>query len=221
MEKKPLDVLISATGIWMSRAGVLHKIKHNEVSKRKIYLEMECGGRLVVNNSRNSRTARALRHYKYRKTCKQCRISDEDIANFLTKVNENKSQVKVKVVSAPKVASAHQVKKNVPKSAAKTPRWFENQSSSKALISTPEFSSAFASSSPSAFLSVSSSVSSSASSFGSAAKKIDCIRACLASVNTTAFTRSQLDRLETLLSPQDEISLSGGNVFLRSLNQNC
>jgi len=75
----------------MSRAGVLHKIKHNDVSKRKMYIEMECGDRLVVNNSRNSRTARALRHHKYRKTCKNCRISDEDIVNFLTKVNNKKS----------------------------------------------------------------------------------------------------------------------------------
>jgi pyrrolysyl-tRNA synthetase len=106
----------------MSRAGVLHKIKHKEVSKRKIYVEMECGDRIIVNNSRNSRTARALRHYKYKKTCKHCRILDEDIANFLTKVTDNKSSVKVKVISAPKV------RKIEPKSTARTPKLLENPS---------------------------------------------------------------------------------------------
>ena len=161
MEKKSLDAIISATGLWMSRVGVLHKIKHNEVSKRKMYIEMGCGDRLIVNNSRNSRTARALRHHKYRKTCKRCRISDKDIANFFTKENNNKSQVKIKEVSAPKV------KRAIPKSAAKTPRLFENQSSTQASMNTSASSSA----SSSAFFSVSLSASSTASSFGSAAAK--------------------------------------------------
>jgi pyrrolysyl-tRNA synthetase-like protein len=61
MEKKPLNALISATGLWMSRTGTLHKIKHNGVSKSKIYMEMKCGDYLVVRNSRRSRTARAFR----------------------------------------------------------------------------------------------------------------------------------------------------------------
>lgn len=120
MEKKPLDALISSTGLWISRAGVLHKIKHKEVSKRKIYVEMKCGERIIANNSRNSRTARSLRHYKYKKTCKLCRISDEDITNFLTKVAENKSNVKVTVISAPKV------RRNEPKSTARAPKLLEN-----------------------------------------------------------------------------------------------
>ena len=119
MDKKPLDVLISATGLWMSRTGTLHKIKHHEVSKRKIYIEMACGDRLVVNNSRNCRTARAFRHHKYRKTCKYCKVSDEDISNFLTKSTENNSSVKVKVVSAPKV------KKAMPKSVSRAPKPLE------------------------------------------------------------------------------------------------
>ena len=92
MDKKPLDVLISATGLWMSRTGMLHKIKHHEVSKRKIYIEMACGDRLVVNNSRSCRTARALRHHKYRKTCRHCRISDEDITNFPHKNKRKQKQ---------------------------------------------------------------------------------------------------------------------------------
>jgi pyrrolysyl-tRNA synthetase len=106
IEKKPLEALISVTGLRMSRAGVLHKIKHNEVSSRKIYIETECGDRFFVNNSRNSRTARAFRHLIYRKTCKHCKISDEDIAIFHTKVNNNKNRVKVKAVPAPQAFSA-------------------------------------------------------------------------------------------------------------------
>jgi pyrrolysyl-tRNA synthetase len=204
MEKKPMDALISATGLWMSRAGVLHKIKRNEVSKRKIYIEMECGDRLVVNNSRNSRTARALRHHNYRKTCKHCRISDEDIANFLTKVNGNKSQMKVKVVSVPNVVATHQVKRAVPKSDAETPRCFENQSSIQTSMSTSSSSSALSSVLPPAFSKESSSISSS----GVAATKLVASEFSSAPVHAVAFTRSQLDRLETLFNPRDKISLS-------------
>jgi pyrrolysyl-tRNA synthetase len=75
--KKLFEDLLFVTGLWMSRAGVLHKIKHNEVSLRKIYIETECEDRLIVNYSRNSRTARALRHLKYRKTCKHKRTQLE------------------------------------------------------------------------------------------------------------------------------------------------
>lgn len=137
MEKKPLNDLISATGLWMSRAGMLHKIRRNEVSRKKIFLEMECGDQLVVNNSRNSRTARAFRHPKYKKTCKRCRVSDEDITNFYSTASENKNSVKVKVISTPKV------KKAIPKSIARNPKLLEN-SSSKVLIGEPESISSFA-----------------------------------------------------------------------------
>ena len=121
MEKKPLENLISSTGLWMSRTGMLHKIKHHEVSKRKIYIEMACGDHLVVNNSKSSRTARALRRNKYRKTCRYCRISDADINNFRTKTAEKSSNVTVKVVSTPKV------KKALPKTVARAPKPLEEQ----------------------------------------------------------------------------------------------
>jgi pyrrolysyl-tRNA synthetase len=183
MEKKPLDALISATGLWMSRAGMLHKIKHKENSKRKLYIEMECGDRIVTNNSRSSRTARALRHYKYKKTCKHCRVSDEDISNFLTKVSENKNSVKVKVVTAPKVRKA------VLKSVARIPRPLEYQIVSQTSISTPASSSAF-------------SATHSTASMSSSAPR-----------HQAALTRGQLDRLDTLLSPGDQISLNSGMPF--------
>ncbi|HHV24777.1 MAG: pyrrolysine--tRNA(Pyl) ligase [Methanosarcina sp.] len=162
MDKKPLDVLISATGLWMSRTGTLHKIKHHEVSRRKIYIEMACGDHLVVNNSRSCRTARALRRHKYRKTCKRCKVSDEDITKFLTKSTESKTSVKVKVVSAPRV------KKAMPKSVSRSPKPLEK--------------SALSSSVP-------------------------------ASAPASALTRSQLDRIEALLSPEDEISLNVAKPF--------
>ena len=136
MEKKPLNALISATGLWMSRTGMLHKIRHNEVSRKKIYIEMECGDQLVVNNSRNSRTARAFRHQKYRKTCKHCRVSEEDITNFYSAVNENKSSVTIKSVSTPRVRKA------IPKSIARNPKLLEN-SSSKVPIEEIESTSSF------------------------------------------------------------------------------
>lgn len=183
MDKKPLDVLISTTGLWMSRTGMLHKIKYHEVSKRKIYIEMACGDQLVVNNSRSCRTARALRHHKYRKTCKHCRVSDEDITNFLTKTSENKSSVKVKIISAPKVRKA------MPKSVSRAPKPLEN----------PAYRQASSTSAP-------------------AAAKSTAPSPAPASIHVQeppvpALTRSQVDRLETLLSPEDEISLNAAVPF--------
>jgi pyrrolysyl-tRNA synthetase len=180
MDKKPLDALISATGLWMSRTGMLHKIKHYEVSRRKIYIEMACGDHLVVNNSRSCRTARAFRHHKYRKTCKHCKVSNEDITNFLTNSSESKTSVKVKVVSAPKV------KKAMPKSVSRAPKPLESpsaQASTNKSGSVPSpAKSALSSSVP-------------------------------ASAPAPALTRSQLDRVEALLSPEDKISLNVAKPF--------
>lgn len=178
MEKKPLSALISSTGLWMSRTGTLHKIKHNEVSKTKIYIEMKCGDRLVVNNSRSSRTARALRHYKYKKTCKRCKVSDEDINNFLTKVSENENSVKVKTVYVPKI------KKAMPKSVARDQKPLENPIQAQTSISTKE----------------SLPISAAPNSAANLPARV--------SANAPAFTRSQLDRLEALLSPGEKISLN-------------
>jgi len=178
MEKKPLSALISSTGLWMSRTGTLHKIKHNEVSKTKIYIETKCGDRLVVNNSRSSRTARALRHYKYKKTCKRCKVSDEDINNFLTKVSENENSVKVKTVYVPKI------KKAMPKSVARDQKPLENPIQAQASISTTE----------------SLPISAAPNSAANLPARV--------SANAPTFTRSQLDRLEALLSPGEKISLN-------------
>jgi pyrrolysyl-tRNA synthetase len=181
MDKKPLDVLIFATGLWMSRTGTLHKIKHHEVSRRKIYIEMACGDRLVVNNSRNCRTARAFRHHKYRKTCKHCKVSDEDITNFLTRSTENKTSVKVMVVSAPKV------KKAMPKSVSRAPKPLENPVSAQA--------------------------STSASGSVPAPAKSASHSPAPASAPAPALTRSQFDRVEALLIPEDKISLNAEMPF--------
>lgn len=183
MDKKPLDALISSTGLWMSRTGMLHKIKHHEVSKRKIYIEMACGERLVANNSRSSRTARALRHHKYRKTCRHCRISDEDLTNFLTKTSENTNSVKVKVISAPKV------KKALPKSTARAPKPLENQVSAQAPVNT------------------------SGSAPEPAKAKSVVPSPVPVSEPVVTLTRSQVERLETLLIPGDKISLNTGMAF--------
>ncbi len=186
MDKKPLDDLISKTGLWMSRTGMLHKIKHHEVSKRKIYIEMACGDRLVVNNSRSSRTARALRHHKYKKTCRYCRVSDEDINNFLTKASEDSSSVKVKVVSTPKV------KKALPKSIARAPKPLDNSISEQEAVNTQ----------------------------GSGPKPETAKSASPSPAPgpepVASLTKSQIERLETLLLPGDKITLNEGATF-RSL----
>jgi pyrrolysyl-tRNA synthetase len=186
MDKKPLNVLISATGLWMSRTGMLHKIKYHEVSRRKIYIEMACGDRLVVNNSRNCRTARAFRHHKYRKTCKHCKVSDEDIANFFAVATENKNNVKVKIVSVPKV------KKAMPKSVSRAPKALESSESAQA----------------------STSISRSAPSTAKAAPNSPSGSSIPASTSVSALTKSQLDRVETLLSPEDKMSLTAAKSFM-------
>ncbi|HII81167.1 MAG TPA: pyrrolysine--tRNA(Pyl) ligase [Methanosarcina sp.] len=188
MDKKPLENLISATGLWMSRTGTIHKIKYHEVSRRKIYIEMACGDRLVVNNSRSSRTARALRHHKYKRTCRHCRVSDEDINNFLTKKSEDKTSVKVKVVSAPRT------KKAMPKSIARAP---------KPLEKTAPVSVSTANSPSAAPASVSAREPTSPATSVSAPVQ----------ASAPALTKSQIDRLEALLSPKDEISLNSGTPF--------
>lgn len=223
MNKKPLDTLISATGLWMSRTGTIHKIKHHEVSRSKIYIEMACGDRLVVNNSRSSRTARALRHHKYRKTCKHCKVSDEDINNFLTKTNEDKTSVKVKVVSAPRVRKA------VPKSIARASKTLENTArvsspepkpspvamdrtvpSSAAPTSAPAIVSASSAASASTTISTSA-MPAAASTQGTVSPSISI--ATPAQTSVPVLTKSQIDRLEALLSPKDEITLDSGRPF--------
>jgi pyrrolysyl-tRNA synthetase len=209
MDKKPLNTLISATGLWMSRTGILHKIRHHEVSKRKIYIEMECGDRLVVNNSRSCRTARALRHHKYRKTCKHCRVSDEDINRFLTKTSEDKSSVKVTVVSAPKV------RKVMPKSVARAPKPLENIAPAQALPSEYQPAPATPVSAP-ASASESTTVSASAMPAPTSAQGMESSTtppAAPVPASAPALTKSQVDRLEGLLSPKDEISLDSGTPF--------
>ncbi|MDQ1275480.1 MAG: pyrrolysyl-tRNA synthetase, partial [Euryarchaeota archaeon] len=207
MDKKPLDTLISATGLWMSRTGTIHKIKHHEISRSKIYIEMACGDRLVVNNSRSSRTARALRHHKYKKTCRYCRVSDEDINNFLTKANEAQTSVKVKVVSAPT-----RTKKAMPKSVARVPKPLEGTE----MIQAPSSESQPAPAAPvSAPASVSASAANPPSTTPALSKGMASPETTAAPVQASApaLTKSQIDRLEGLLSPKDEISLNSGAPF--------
>lgn len=208
MDKKPLNTLISATGLWMSRTGTIHKIKHHEVSRSKIYIEMECGDRLVVNNSRSSRTARALRHHKYKKTCKRCRVSDEDINNFLTKANEAQTSVKVKVVSAPT-----KTKKAMPKSIARAPKPLEATAMIQAPSSEPQQPAHAAPISASASVSVSTANSPSAMPALSKGMASPATTAASVQASAPALTKSQIDRLEGLLSPKDEISLDSGTPF--------
>jgi pyrrolysyl-tRNA synthetase len=147
---------------------------------------MACGDRLVVNNSRSSRTARALRHHKYKKTCRYCRVSDEDINNFLTKASEDNSSVKVKVVSTPKV------KKALPKSIARAPKPLDNSISEQGAVNTQ----------------------------GSGPKP-ETVKSASTSPApvpepVASLTKSQIERLETLLRPGDKITPNEGATF-RSL----
>lgn len=209
MDKKPLDNLISATGLWMSRTGTIHKIKNHEVSRKKIYIEMACGDRLIVNNSRSSRTARALRHHKYKRACRHCRVSDDDINNFLTKKSEDKNSVKVKVVSAPRARKA------MPKSVARAPKPLEKTAPIQAPPSASQRAPETSTSAP-ASVSVSTANSPSAAPASASIRETPSPATSVPApvkASTPALTKSQIDRLEGLLSPKDEISLNSGTSF--------
>ncbi|MDI9395976.1 MAG: pyrrolysine--tRNA(Pyl) ligase [Euryarchaeota archaeon] len=209
MDKKPLENLISATGLWISRTGTIHKIKYHEVSRRKIYIEMACGDRLVVNNSRSSRTARALRQHKYKRTCRHCRVSDEDINNFLTKKSENKTSVKVKVVSAPIT------KKAMPKSVTRASKQLEKTAPTQTLSSGPQNVPEIVVSTPAPFSESTANSPSAAPSSVSARETTSSAKSVSVPLQSSApaLTKSQIDRLEGLLSPKDEISLNSGMPF--------
>ncbi|MDD4496834.1 MAG: pyrrolysine--tRNA(Pyl) ligase [Methanosarcinaceae archaeon] len=198
MEKKPLESLIAANGVWLSRNGLLHKIKNYEVSRKKILIEMACGDSIVVNNSRSSRSARSLRRNKYRKTCKYCKVSDEDINRFLTKPHDNKSSTKVKVVTVSKPRKA------MPKSIARAAKALEGAKVS-----------AGASAAPPAPKPAAPSVQAvqAASNPAAATPSVQAVQAA----SEPSLTKSQKGRLEALLSPKDEISLDDTELSFKEL----
>ncbi len=96
MEKKPLDSLISKTGLWVSRNGYLHGIRSCETSQKYLRITMDCGEAIQIRNSRSGRAARSLRNHKYHKPCKGCRLAEERIRDFSNKISR-KDEVKVTV----------------------------------------------------------------------------------------------------------------------------
>lgn len=95
MERKPLDTLISKSGLWVSRNGHLHGVKKCETSQKYIRLEMECGEIITVRNSRTSRSARALRNHTFNKPCKRCRLTDDRINEFSKNISRDENKIKI------------------------------------------------------------------------------------------------------------------------------
>jgi pyrrolysyl-tRNA synthetase len=97
MERKPLDVLVAANGVWLSRNGLLHGVRDFRVSSKHIQITTDCGKTFTVRNSRRSRAARALRYNKYRKVCKHCKLSEERINRFVRKDFDRRGEARVVV----------------------------------------------------------------------------------------------------------------------------
>lgn len=95
MERKTLDALVEANGVWLSRNGLLHGVKEFKVSSKHIHITTDCGKTFTVRNSRRSRAARVLRYNKYRKACKNCKLSDERIKRFVKKDFSKKSEARL------------------------------------------------------------------------------------------------------------------------------
>ncbi|MDK2891647.1 pyrrolysine--tRNA(Pyl) ligase large subunit [Methanohalophilus sp.] len=103
MERKTLDALIEANGVWISRNGLLHSIRDFKVSTKFIHITTDCGKTITVRNSRRSRGARMLRYNKYRKACKHCKPSEELITRFVKKdFSKNRDARVISSTSAPK-----------------------------------------------------------------------------------------------------------------------
>ncbi|MDW7732429.1 MAG: pyrrolysine--tRNA(Pyl) ligase [Methanolobus sp.] len=98
MERKPLDTLISKTGLWVSRNGYLHGIRSCEASQKNLRITMDCGETITVRNSRSSKAARSLRNHKFQKPCKKCRVQEEKIKEFSAKVSRNEVKVTVRTI---------------------------------------------------------------------------------------------------------------------------
>lgn len=95
MERKTLDALIEANGVWLSRNGLLHGVREFKVSTKFIHITTDCGKTFTVRNSRRSRGARMLRYNKYRKACKHCKPSADLITRFVKKEFNKKSEARV------------------------------------------------------------------------------------------------------------------------------
>jgi pyrrolysyl-tRNA synthetase len=112
MERKPLDSLISKTGLWVSRNGHLHGIRSCETSQKHLRITMDCGDVIQVRNSRSSRAARSLRNHKYNKPCKKCRLAEERIKDFSNKIaRKDEVRVTVKTVQS---AQFNSIKSDIP-----------------------------------------------------------------------------------------------------------
>lgn len=74
--------LLEKMKLWPSRRGVLHGIKHIEISGDQARVTTHCQESFVVNNSRNSRAARMLRNKWFVKPCTACRVPEWKLAKY-------------------------------------------------------------------------------------------------------------------------------------------
>ena len=101
MKKKLIESLLNDTDMWVSRTGLLHSIRDLNVSQRFVHIVTGCGETFDIRNSRSSRSARALRLRKFKKPCKQGRVSDLKINEFLQKTSKEIRTKHVRVTEIP------------------------------------------------------------------------------------------------------------------------
>ncbi len=130
MERRTLEALVKANGVWLSRNGLLHGVRDLKVSTKFIHITTDCGNTFTVRNSRRSRGARMLRYNKYRKACKHCKPSDELITRFVKKEFDKRSEARV-LSSSPAPKKKPKPPTTVVKSIINTPVSEEKPESTK------------------------------------------------------------------------------------------
>ncbi len=81
-KKESLANLLQRIKLWPSRSGMLHGIKNLESKGNYLELELYCGERLQVKNSKNSRAARWLRNKIMVKACPKCAVPEWKLEKY-------------------------------------------------------------------------------------------------------------------------------------------
>ena len=81
-KKKSLFSLLKKIKLWPSRSGILHGIKNIDIKGNYADIELHCGQKLRIKNSKNSRAARWLRNKWLVKTCSDCGVPEWKLEKY-------------------------------------------------------------------------------------------------------------------------------------------
>ncbi len=80
--RENLYKLIKQIKLWPARSGRLHGIKELEKQGNLIEIELYCGEKFQVKNSKNSRAARWLRNKMMVEACPGCKVPEWKLEKY-------------------------------------------------------------------------------------------------------------------------------------------